>query len=370
MGLSSCSKDDDDNDYDANSAQAAAVVAQFVDHTVTPTYTALAAKAELLADQLAALKENATDAGVRQACTTFLEARAEWERSEAFLYGAAGDFGIDPHIDSWPLSETDFNTLMASPAMLNALDGEDGDAYAGDHLGNALLGFHGIEYILFANGQPKAASLITDLEWIYVVAVAGDLRNRCYQLEVSWIGDDAPASHIEKLDDLEMQYTLGGSDASYGDNIKNAGKAGSTYSSMTAALMQIARGCIDIADEVGSSKIGAAFTGENVNYIESPYSQMSITDFLNNLKSIENAYMGGVENDRDESLSLHSYIHSIDANLDAKVLEALESAQAAVGNMPVPFVNNISAQQNGVAMEACAELSSVMEQVVDALRNN
>ena len=36
---------------------------------------------------------------VKATCETFLEARAWWEKSEAFLYGAATDFGIDPHIE-------------------------------------------------------------------------------------------------------------------------------------------------------------------------------------------------------------------------------------------------------------------------------
>ena len=159
LNFVSCKRD---NDNTVEDAQAAAVAEQFVDNTVAPTYTALAAKAEQLASQLAALKANPTNAGVREACETFLAAREQWEMSEAFLFGAAGDFGIDPHIDSWPLDEDAFNTLMNSPAMIEALDSEDGDAVAGDRLGNALLGFHGIEYILFANGQPKADTETSD----------------------------------------------------------------------------------------------------------------------------------------------------------------------------------------------------------------
>lgn len=367
----SCGKDDDEEViYNDDDASALAVVNQFVDHTVAPTYSALASKAELLASQLTALKTNATDAGVREACNTFLAAREQWEMSEAFLFGAAGDYGIDPHIDSWPLDEDAFNNLMNSPNMLTSLNSEDGDVVAGEQLGNALLGFHGIEHILFANGQPKAANAISENEWIYVVAVAGDLRNRCYQLEVGWMGDNAPASHIAKLDELEMPYTVAGGDDSYGDNMKNAGQAGSTYRTRKAALMTIVQGCIDIADEVGSSKIGAAFTGEDETYIESPYSQKSIVDFHNNIVSIRNAYMGGVENQRDESKSMHNYLRRINSTLDNEVQEAIANALAAIDAMPAPFVNNIGAAQNGVAMEACAALSEKLDEVVDALRNN
>lgn len=32
--------------------------------------------------------------------------------------------------------------------QVEAMGGEDGDIYAGEKLGNSLLGFHGIEYIL------------------------------------------------------------------------------------------------------------------------------------------------------------------------------------------------------------------------------
>jgi len=367
--LVSCEKEKD-NPSTVDDAQAKAVVDQFVDHTVAPTYSSLAAKAELLADQLTALKANPTDNGVREACETFLAAREQWEKSEAFLFGAAGDYGVDPHIDSWPLDEDAFNTLMNSPAMLAALDAEDGDVVAGERLGNALLGFHGIEYILFRNGQPRSATDITDDQWKYVAAVAGDLRNRCYQLEVGWLGDDAPAAHISKLDDLEMQYTVAGGNYSYGENMKNAGQAGSTYGTRAAALMAIVQGCADIADEVGSSKIYAAWHGENVTYIESPYSYMSITDFHNNIISIQNTYMGGVEGQRDENKSLHNYIKTIDAGLDAKVISAISNAIAKIDAMPAPFALHYSDAANGEAVEACSALSEVLDEVIDAIKNN
>ena len=366
VGLSSCGSETLEENDDANAAD---VVAQFVDHTVAPTYTTLAAKAELLADELQILKQTPTDAGIKDACATFLQAREAWEMSEAFLFGAAGDFGVDPHIDSWPLDETQFNTLMNNSAMLALLDGEDGDAVAGESLGNALLGFHGLEYILFKDGQPKSASQISENEWIYVAAVAGELRNRCYQLEVGWMGDKAPKSHIEKLDDLEMQYTVAGGNYSYGENIKNAGNAGSTYTSRTAALIAIVQGCADIADEVGTSKINSAYSGEDVTYIESPYSHMSITDFHNNIVSIQNVYYGGVEGQRNDSKSLHNYVKEINSSADAKLAAAITSALTAIDAMPKPFVNNITAPENGAAVEACDALSAALDEVIDVINN-
>ena len=300
--MTSCSEEKDKNEG-TDDATMTAIAEQFVDHTVIPTYTTLAAKSQELVDALETLKEQKTDANVKACANLFLEAREAWERSEAFLFGAAADFGIDPHIDSWPLDESAFNSLMSSPDMLAQLEGDNGDVAAGN-LGPSLLGFHGLEYILFKNGQPKSAAEITTDHLTYAVAVAGDLRNCCYQLEVSWAGDKAPEEHVARVEDLELNCTVGGGDYSYGDNLKNAGKAGSIYQSATNGLMAIVDGSKSIADEVGTSKIGKPHQGtsdEDIHYIESPYSWNSITDFKNNIISIQNSYMGGIEGQRDDS---------------------------------------------------------------------
>ena len=365
-----CKDENKTDDTDAADQKAAEVATQFVDHTVTPTYTALASQAELLADQLAALKGTPTQAGLEEACNTFLAAREQWEKSEAFLFGAAGDFGVDPHIDSWPLDEDAFATLMNSPAMLASLDDEDGDVVAGERLGNALLGFHGIEFILFTEGHAKNVSEITHDQWIYVAAVAGDLRNRCYQLEVGWLGDKAPKSHIDKLEDIELPYTVASGESSYGENMKNAGNAGSTYMSRKAAVMAIVQGCSDIADEVGSSKIYSAWHGEDITYIESPYSQKSIIDFHNNIISVRNAYMGGIEGQRDEAKSVHAYVKDINSSLDERVISAIQAALDKIDAMPAPFVDNYANAANGEAVEACNALSEVLDEVVETISKN
>ena len=333
-----------------------------------PTYTNLANEADRLVENLEALKANKTQANVNAATATFIEARHWWEMSEAFLFGAASDFGIDPHIDSWPLDVDAFNNLMNSPSMLAALDGEDGDVVAGEQLGNALLGFHGIEYILFSNGQAKDASEITDLQMAYAIAVAGDLRNRCFQLEVSWIGDNAAPSHRAKVEELELNTTINSGNYSYGDNLKKAGNPGSTYASTVTGLMAIVDGCKTIADEVGTSKIGKPYNGEDANYIESPYSQKSIDDFYDNILSIQNAYYGGIEGQRNDKLSLHAYVKKMDNKLDNEVEEAINTALAKIDAMPRPFVNNYTNPKNAEAIEACQALDEVLSRVNEALR--
>ena len=362
VSFNSCNKNPQDTTEEVNKAQKEAIVKQYLNHTVYPTYANLAEQTEKLVDNLEALKANKTQANVNAATVTFLEARKWWEMSEAFLFGAASDFGIDPHIDSWPLDEDAFNNLMASPNMIAALATDEDGMVAGEQLGNALLGFHGIEFILFREGQPRNVNEITDDMMTYIVAVSRDLRNRCFQLEVSW-NANAPQAHKDLMEELEFNTTVNGGGNTYGENMNQAGQAGSTFATFTNALEAIADGCLDIADEVGTSKIGKCHTGEDVTYVESPYSQKSITDFHDNIISIKNAYMGGMESQRDESLSVHTYIKEYNAELDTKALNAIENAIAKIDAMKAPFVQFYADASAGEAMEACQDLSDVMAEV-------
>ena len=362
VNFSSCKKDPQTNTEEANKAQKEAIVKQYLNHTVYPTYASLAEKTDALVENLEALKANKTQANVNAATVTFLEARKWWEMSEAFLFGAASDFGIDPHIDSWPLDEDAFNNLMASPNMIAALATDEDGMVAGEQLGNALLGFHGIEFILFREGQPRNVNEITDDMMTYIVAVSRDLRNRCFQLEVSW-NANAPQAHKDLMEELEFNTTVNGGANTYGENMTQAGQAGSTFATFTNALEAIADGCIDIADEVGTSKIGKCHTGEDVTYVESPYSQKSITDFYDNITSIKNAYMGGMESQRDEALSLHTYIKDNNKELDTKAMNAIDNAMKKIQAMKAPFVQYYADASAGEAMEACQNLSDVMAEV-------
>ena len=73
--LVGCNKNENQSTND--DTQIANISAQFVDHTVAPTYSALASLTEQLTNQLTALKANPTNNGIQDACITFLAARQE-----------------------------------------------------------------------------------------------------------------------------------------------------------------------------------------------------------------------------------------------------------------------------------------------------
>ena len=365
--VSSCKPENTVTDENATLKQN--ILNTYVESVVAPTYTNLANATQTLCEQLTDLRSHPTQAKLDAACETFLSARAYWEKSEAFLFGPAGDFGIDPHIDSWPLDEAAFNNTMNNQSQLARLDAEDGDQYAGTYIGEGALGFHAIEYIIFSEGSPKNIANITENELIYVKAVAGDLRNKCFQLEVSWLGDKAAASHVARMEELEYNVTVGGGENSYGENMVNAGKPGSTYASLTAAIMEIVNGASTIVDEVGTKKIGMPYFGEDISYIESPYSRTSITDFYDNIISVQNAYYGGVEDSRHETISVHALLSKLDADVDADIAAKITAALEAIHNMKAPFALNYSDASAKAAIDALDALTKALEAGNDVLRN-
>ena len=377
-GLSACDKNGNDPDTaEGSDARFMAIADRFVNHTVIPTYTSLSDYTEQLVEDLQALREDVSQANIDKACETFLTARAYWEKSEAFLWGAATDFGIDPHIDTWPLDLVGLKEALTNEAQIAGLASEDGDVYAGEKLGPTLLGFHGIEYVLFFEGRHRTADWFAVGNYdnevkcsdylTYAVAVAGDLRNKCWQMELAWAGEDHnPERYAKVNDELELPLVMTGG-AYYGENLLNAGRPGSTCTSATVAMQWLIEGCNTIADEVASQKIGMVYTGVDENYVESPYSYMSIVDFKDNMISIRNVWNGGVEGDYDSVNSLSAYFQEENPELETRVSDAIERSIDAIEAIPEPFIENYQDENCAAAISAIQELDSALSAAIDEL---
>jgi uncharacterized iron-regulated protein len=339
------------------------VAEQYIDRVVVPTYKALADTSKLLYEALTALKDAKTQENAQQAALMWKRSRAWWEMSEAFLFGPASDFSIDPHIDTWPIAQGDLQSELDNTSHITSMSEEDGDAWVGEHLGGGLYGFHGIEYILFRNGSVRAVDDITESELIYAVAVAGDMRNQCYRLEAAWAGiDNVDSDKKSKLEDLELSYTISSKRRSYGENMLLAGKTGSTYISFADAMLDISGGCSSIADEVGNMKIGRPYDGNDPNYIESPFAHNSKQDFIDNIRSIENVYYGGV-NTAERAASLRNWVNGQNPALNAEVEAAIADAISKIDAIGNKFEDNISNSKCQDAIDACDAIVKAFEKV-------
>ena len=395
LGLSNAACSDDDNTGDpgelTGQEQALQLVAKdYIEKTVVPTYRGMADATMELYEKCLALRNagagNLTRAMVQEACDSWEKARRYWELSEAWLYGPAADYNIDPHIDTWPLDRTAMENLLSNEQQMNNMD-EDGVFIS--TLGESLLGFHAVEYMLYGQdengigtGNPRNVNLYTTQELIYLTAVAGDLRNQCIRLEASWAGmDNVTAEKSSILTELELEPTY-----DYGEMMRNSGTAGSLWVNYLNAVQELIVGAQDISDEVGGLKIGNP-TGhgeeDDPDYIESPYSLNSIEDFTDNIKSIQNAYEGyqGGKNGSpaaDDYIqpvdhSLSAYVATLDPDVDANMRNAIQNAIDAIQQMEEPFAQTARDPAydsiNQAAIAACQEVTDALDEVMNLLSN-
>lgn len=357
LSFTSCGDDDEKNTGnttdntqttdDTKNKAMASLTKQYVENVVFTTYTSLADATESLHDELTAATEKfnkgtLTQDDIDNLCETFLAARKYWEESEAFLYGAATDFGIDPHIDTWPLDVKKLATVLSnSETMARVADEDLGE------LGEQLLGFHGIEFIIFRDGHNRTVEALqaneTDAafagksvngaqELVYAAAVANDLYVKCCQLEVAWKGEKASKDHIDAVEEAELPTTVASTDnLYYGDNLINACTAGSTYKAWRNVLNTIlVSGCSNICNEVASQKIGQAWNGEDPNYIESPYSKKSFQDFYDNITSIKNTLYGNIDADAPNANSIIAYLMTFNSDMGTSLNDKVEKALTAL----------------------------------------
>lgn len=381
--MTGCNDDSNTSDTTSSSNQEQilqSVITDYVDCTIIPTYRGMADASIELHNACLAMRNagtgNVTTEMVQTAGNAWIKARRYWELSEAWLYGAAGDYNIDPHIDSWPLDKTAMDNLLNNPAQMAQMD-PDG-YYVGNMLGYGLLGFHAIEYMLFELDATGTESLphhvnYTEPELNYLAAVAGDLRNQCIRLEASWAGMDHITNDKQQiLTDAELEPSF-----DYGSSMKNAGSGGSKYINYNEAVQELIVGAQDIADEVGGLKIGNP-TGhgeeDDPDYIESPYSLNSITDFTDNIISIRNAYQGCQDTDdyiKPVNSSLSSYVQSLNPELDTRMKNAIQDAIDKIGQMREPFAKTARDPQfdaiNQAAIAACNNVTDVLNEVLNLL---
>ena len=431
-GMVSCNEDPNEEAKKLIEEQNTAIEAltkMYLDKVIYPTYSDLATATTTLYEQIDAFNTKlkngtvVTDNEVSAICTTYKEARKYWEQSEAFLYGAASDFNIDPHIDTWPLAIETLREILVNDAQIARLDDSDASKaieYARTTLSeDGQLGFHGLEFIFFRDGKPRSSTYFNGngtekyedyftgydvkahTEVIYAKAVAGDLRDKCYQLEVAWEGTKAPAAHIARVeackesfgDDYGVTTKTG---LSYGEDLLAAStQKSSLASSSWKKVMEIifVDGCSNICGEVADQKMGQAYRAstsavttyhegedgeqeaDDPNYIESPYSYNSFEDFFDNIMSIQNSLYGNIEASEGgyESHSVMAYLTKYNSDMAAELQGKLTAALSALKtclNSGTPFVKNPGAEYVGAAIDAVGELDSALNEASNWVLKN
>ena len=301
-----------------------------------------------------------------RACADWKVARANWENTEAFLFGAADVYSIDPHTDTWPVAANDLADVLRDEKAMADLDNFIKTANSG------ILGYHGLEYVLFRQGQPRKIDQITNLEYNYICAVAKDLYHATATLEAAWDSKESNAerhqialnyvaTHLAIDDDGNQEGVLAGFQ-NFGKAFKNPGTG--DWETALDATREIISGCQDIIGEVGDSKIGLPYTGEDNTYIESPYAYNSIIDFYDNIISCKNALYGqmGATTPNEKSL-IYFCKNAGNATLAAQannVESKLNTALAQIKAMKAPFALYYADASCKVAIDALGDLDEAL----------
>ena len=331
LGFASCS-DNDDPVTEGNvvpATELSAVANTYVNDIINPTYKDLRDYAKVLKDACDKAYANAkagnlSDADITDACEAFKNARREWERSEAFLYGAAANNEIDPHIDSWPLDHDQMVEALNKQNIIAGIKGENPAQfiYTEHKHFDSVIGFHGLEFVLFRNGAERTAAMLnaneteagmTSVKGIdelaFAAAVAGDIYNMTSLLQYGWNGDATLGSWltsncnwvVDGLKGLENSAgALSSAGIGYGQFLLNATGDKAWFPTWQETLENVfVGGCSSICQEVYTQKLGQAYRvatedgkKESRDYIESPYSKRSFIDYQDNIYSIKNSLYG------------------------------------------------------------------------------
>lgn len=307
------------------------ILTSFSNNISQATYNDLADKTNQLYTATQTFATTTTDANLATCRQLWKDARSAWEQSEGFLFGPVASENIDPRIDTWPVNYTDLDSVLASSVVFD-------EAYI-DGLEDALKGFHPVEYLLFGTNGNKLATDFTAREKEYLVALSNNLKNLTTQLSQSW----SPSMS-----------------GNYADQFTTAGQSGSVYTTKRAAFEELVNAMIGICDEVANGKIEEPFVQQDPSLEESPFSGNSITDFTNNIKSVQNVYLGKYVAD---GTGLEDLVRENNLSLDGSIKSKISSAITALGNITVPFGQAIISQQVQVtnAQTAINDLKDVLE---------
>ena len=331
VGCGSDDETDELNDSQDAAFDASTMLNDFANTVVLATYTDLDNKAGELLAAVKALETDTSQANLEKAQQAWIATRTPWEQSEAFLFGPVDTQGLDPALDSWPVDHVNLQSVLDSNDVLTV------DFVSG--LEDTQKGFHTIEFLLFRDGNQRKASDITERELEYLVSTTENLKTSTSQLRLAW----APEGE------------------NFSSAVAQAGIGSAIYPSQSAAVQEMVNGMITIADEVANGKISDPYNESNTTLVESQFSFNSISDFQDNIRGIQNVYMGKFANDGQ---GLNDFVSSKDPELDSRFQAEVQAAIDAIGAIPDPFRDSITANRGAVqaAIDAVSKVQLTLEQ--------
>jgi putative iron-regulated protein len=334
VSLGSCTKDPAPTSVTPDSTSQSAILTDMANNIIVNNYNDIDTKVQAMYNSIMVLEDSTkrTDANLLASQQAWLAARAAWESCEGFLLGPVESENIDPNIDTWPVSFSSLDSLLASNIQFSQQNI--------DSLDQDLKGFHPIEYLLYGQDGMKHASQLTPRELEFMAAVALNVKVESVLLVSNW---DPQAS------------------GSYYYEFTRAGNGSNVYPTRRIAFLDVVRVMADICNEVGAEKLHDPFVAKDPSLEESPFSSNSINDFIHNIQGVQNIYLGmyGTAQGKGMSDLVRANNLSLDGEIKGKIAAAIASLQA----ITVPFGKAISEQPTQItnAMNTIGDLHDEIE---------
>jgi predicted lipoprotein len=271
---------------------------------VLPALAEHARATELLQGALLALEPGAQNEELAAAQSLYRAARAAWKRSSVFHMGPAEELRLTARIDQSPVDAPRIEAHLASRAAV--------DVARLAMLGADMLGYHSLEYLLFADRD----ALASDARRRAYLAAAGTLLSRdAERLSSAWSDD----------------YALRFQDPAHPDAV---------HASVREAVDALVNACVFTAESLADLRLGKPMglsTGGDPRpeLEESPYADGSVDDLFEGVRGLADAYLGSRSG--QPGLGLTELVSRESAATDARVRRALSLAQRRVAAIPRPF---------------------------------
>lgn len=312
------------------------ILTNIATNVINVSYADLNNKANSLYASLVAFNASSDASHLSAAQQSWKDVRSTYEQTEGFLFGPMSVNDIDPRVDTWPIDFARLDSLLSSASTPTPFTA----SYV-DGLEESLKGFHPIEYFLFGKDGNKTPEQFTARQKDLMIAMADNLKTLCAQVKTSW--DPAAPNNYTSI-------------------FINAG-SNTTYPTQRAAYEEIINAMSDICNEVANGKMKDPFDQKNPGLEESPFSKNSLNDFSNNIKSVQNIYLGKYTTN---GKGLEDLIKAGNISMDGIIKTKIAAALTALSNVTIPFgqaISDTNGQRTQVqnAMNAVNDLKEYLE---------
>lgn len=271
------------------------VVASLTELVIVPQHEAAADSARVLDARIQELVDQPAAGHLAQARGAWREARSAWSRIQAYSFGPIMDRRIPSLVDWWPIDTEKIGEALGRPSI----SAED----VRERFAASQRGFGALEYLLFTDDETVLGALESGIIAYgpYLLAISGVISEALEQAASDWRG-------------------------AYGDEF--AGRSDRAVAE-SLAIADLVRAPVFLTETVGDMQLGVALgitkPEANPTVIPGGNSDQALDDLEQNIRGIQNTYLGG-----DEGLGLSDLIAQLSEETDQRMRDTLTDAIEAI----------------------------------------